>query len=641
MKKTVLRLFCLVTVFFCAVTSSWAVTVLGPKQYLRTTGSSDVYTDTFRGVVGQGKLIVRNGNQSGDNRITDAISSGSVSINGQRIFGPSNFNQHVFLLEAPVNLAEANSVRVELNSKPGSHITLEVTEDISRPSIDFGADPGSIMAGESSSLTWSSTNADTCTIEPGIGTVGLNGSITVTSNETTTYTLTATGIGGTSQASTTITVLNPPTVSISANPSSIAAGESCTLSWTSSNAGNCVIEPGVGAVGISGYMDVSPAQNTTYTITATGPGGTATAQVAVLVTTAVEREPQPEGSFGREYEDLIPPDATAESYNPKRFSVITGLVKGVAGSAISGVSVTVHDHPEYGTASTDGEGRFSIPIEGGTTFTVSYRKDGLIPAQRQVYVRWNGIAVAETVQMIAEDPASTTLTFDGNADSVITHQGTMVTDEFGNRSCSIVFTGDNRAYEVDAQGNVIQELSTVTARATEFTTPESMPAKLPPTSAFTYCAELTVDGAQRVKFEKPVIMWVNNFLGFAVGGPVPVGYYDRDRAVWVPSDNGAVVRLLDTTGDGIVDALDADGDSQPNDLNGNGSFIDDKDSVILQFISLGPLIGAFLLPTSHRSTVIGRPGLRTILGLRTLPLDLMRTNRSRIKATATRLPAHL
>ncbi|MFH1148136.1 MAG: hypothetical protein V1736_10580 [Pseudomonadota bacterium] len=412
-------------------------------------------------------------------------------------------------------------------------------------------------------------------IEPGIGLVDANGSLSVSPTQNTTYTITATGPGGTSQSSTTVTVLYPPTVSISANPSSIAAGESCTLSWTSSNATSCDIEPGIGPVDPNGSMIVSPAQNTTYIITATGPGGAVTAQAAVVVTSAVEPEPQPDGSFGQRYEDLIPPDATAESYDPKRFSVITGLVKGVDGSAISGVSVTVHDHPEYGTASTDAEGRFSIPIEGGTTFTVSYAKQGLISAQRQVYVPWNDIAVAETVQMISEDPKSTTFTFDGNPGSVITHQSTVINDEFGSRSCSMVLTGDNRAYEADAQGNVIREIATVTTRATEFTTPESMPAKLPPTSAFTYCAELSVDGAQRVKFEKPVITWVNNFLGFPVGEPVPVGYYDRDRGVWVPSDNGTVVRLLDTNGDGIVDALDADGDGQTDDLNGNGSSTDE------------------------------------------------------------------
>ncbi|MCP4711476.1 MAG: hypothetical protein GY869_22885, partial [Planctomycetes bacterium] len=149
---------------------------------------------------------------------------------------------------------------------------------------------------------------------------------------------------------------------------------------------------------------------------------------------------------------------------------------------------------------------------------------------------------------------------------------TEVADEFGARTCSTVFTGDNQAYLVDEHGNQIQELKTITTSATEYTTPESMPAILPPNSAFTYCAELSVAGAQRVKFKKPVITWVDNFLGFDVGIKVPSGYYDRDIGVWVPSDSGVVVRLLDTNTDGIVDALDSDGDNQPDDLDKNGLF---------------------------------------------------------------------
>lgn len=128
---------------------------------------------------------------------------------------------------------------------------------------------------------------------------------------------------------------------------------------------------------------------------------------------------------------------------------------------------------------------------------------------------------------------------------------------------------------MDENGHDVQELATITTRATEFTTPASMPAALPPNSAFTYCAELSVDGAQRVRFDKPVMGWIDNFLGFDVGMAVPLGYYDRDQGLWVPTDNGTVVRLLDTDSDGITDALDADGNGQPDDLNRDGYFSDE------------------------------------------------------------------
>jgi hypothetical protein len=312
-----------------------------------------------------------------------------------------------------------------------------------------------------------------------------------------------------------------PTVSISATPETIQVGESSTLLWTSTNAQNAYIDNGIGIVSVNGSTTVSPEHTTTYAITVTGPNGSASTHATVSV--LGNPEPQPEGYFGEQYEDLIPPDATVESYDPKRFSVIAGLVQDLAASPIADVAVTIHSHPEYGTVTTDAEGRFSIPVEGGDTTTLVYQKDGLLTAHRKVYVPWNDIAIAETIQMIAEDSAATTLTFDGNPETVVTHQSTEVADEFGSRSCTMVFTGDNMAYLVDEEGNDIHALTTITTRATEYTTPESMPAILPPTSAYTYCVELAVDGAQRVRFEKPVITWVDNFLGFDVGEVVPVG----------------------------------------------------------------------------------------------------------------------
>jgi RHS repeat-associated protein len=461
---------------------------------------------------------------------------------------------------------------------PGGTTTESVTVSVNIPVpiVSISSNPETILLGESSILTWSTSHAETCTIEPGIGSVDVNGSISVSPMETTTYTITLTGPGGTSSAEVTITVTDPnapPTVIMAPASDIISQGESINLTWNSDRAQNAFIDNGVGSVPVNGSTTVSPDNTTTYTITVTGPTGSNSAQAKIQV--IGNPAPLPEGSFGQQYEDLIPPDATVDEYDAKRFSLITGLVHSIDDSPLSDVSVMLHSHPEYGTVLTDAQGRFSLPVEGGTTLTVVYEKNGFITSHRKVYVPWNEIAFAETLQMIAQDPIATTVTFDGNPDTVVTHQSTRVTDEFGSRSATMVFTGDNHAYLVDENGNDVQELTTITTRATEYTTPESMPAVLPPTSAYTYCAELSVDGAQRVRFEKPVTMWVDNFLGFDVGMAVPVGYFDRDRGVWVPEKNGRVVKLLDTNADGIADALDSDGDDQPDDLNGNGIFADE------------------------------------------------------------------
>ncbi|MCI5196623.1 MAG: hypothetical protein D3919_10430, partial [Candidatus Electrothrix sp. AW5] len=453
--------------------------------------------------------------------------------------------------------------------------TVGVSVSTPAPTVSLSADPTSITAGSSTTLSWTSSNADTVSIDNGIGTVATNGTSTVTPSTTTTYTMTATGAGGTATDTVTVAVLPAvePIITISAESESIALGSSTVLSWQSSNVDTVSIDNGIGPVALTGSQSVTPEHTTIYTITGSGDKGTVSAQVTVQVTGSPEA--QPEGSFGDQYDDLVPPDATVAEYDEKRFALITGVVNDMAGSPLADVRITVHGHPEYGTVLTNTEGRFTIPVEGGGTMTLAYTHQGYITSHRQVSVLWNDIAIAETVQMLTEDSTATKITFDGNPDTVVTHASTEISDEFGSRSATMVFQGDNKAYLLDEQGNDIQELSNITTRATEFKTQESMPAVLPPNSAYTYCTELSVDGAARVRFEKPVILWVDNFLGFDVGDAVPVGYYDRDRGVWVPSENGIVVKLLDTDSDGVVDALDSTGDDQPDDLNNDGSFADE------------------------------------------------------------------
>jgi len=498
-----LSLFLILTVLTSPVIGG---TLFGPKQYVRTNGAPDVFTDTFSASPGAATLTVRNGHWDGARKIKDAVSSALVVLNSTEIFGPEDFKKKVHLLEASVDLAENNTIQVELRSKPGTYITVEVLQE------------------------------------------GL-----------------------------------PPTVTISADPEEIRAGESSTLQWDSTDAESATIDQGIGDVPVSGTIAVSPTTTTIYTITVTNTAGTDTAQAVVTVTPAVEL--QPEGSFGERYEDLIPQNATVEQYDPKRFSLITGLVHGANALPLSNVSISIYGHSEYGDVLTDINGRFSIPVEGGSTMTVVYKKSGLITVHRKVEVPWNEIAIAETIQMIPEDQLSTVVTFDGNPSAIFTHQSTLITDESGSRSCTVVLAGDNQAYAIDPQGNILQELDTISVRATEFPTPDSMPAKLPPNSAYTYCVELSVDGVERVLFNKPVVTWVDNFLGFAVGEPVPVGYYDREKVMsdctgdslgaWVPSENGIVVKLLDTDLDGVVDALDADGDDLADDLDLDGSVSDE------------------------------------------------------------------
>ena len=84
-----------------------------------------------------------------------------------------------------------------------------------------------------------------------------------------------------------------PTVTMNASPASIKTGETAQLSWSSTNATDLAIEPGVGKVAPEGATPVNPTESTNYTITATGPGGTATASARVEVAAAPAPPAQP------------------------------------------------------------------------------------------------------------------------------------------------------------------------------------------------------------------------------------------------------------------------------------------------------------------------------------------------------------
>jgi hypothetical protein len=425
--------------------------------------------------------------------------------------------------------------------------------------------------GQTVTFTWTTTDADSCAIDQGIGTVPVTGGIEASPASTATYTLTATGFGGSTSRTVTVYVNDPATplaVSLSTGSTAVSSGDPVTLSWTTAGAASVFIDNGIGLVPATGSMRLTPPHTTTFTLTATGSEGARSASATVRV--LGHPASLPEGSFGKQYEDLTPDDATLAAYDARRFSIITGGIADSAGLPVAGATISVLDHAEYGTATSDASGRFSLPVEGGDTLTVVYEKPGFLTIHRQVYVPWNDFAVAPEVTVTAEDPARTAIAFDGNPDTILRHRSSMVTDADGSRALTMVFSGDNLAYLQDDAGHDLMPLASITTRATEYSTPAAMPAELPPTSAFTYCVELSVEGASKVRFAKPVLVYVDNFLGFAVGEVVPAGTYDRGKGVWLPLENGTVVQLLDTDGDGVTDALDQTGDGQADDFDGDG-----------------------------------------------------------------------
>src|SRR6267378_3581075 len=79
-----------------------------------------------------------------------------------------------------------------------------------RPTVTLQANPTSLNKGDATTLSWSSTNATQLTIYPEVGAVAPEGSTKVTPADSATYTIAATGPGGSADASVRVTVAAPP-----------------------------------------------------------------------------------------------------------------------------------------------------------------------------------------------------------------------------------------------------------------------------------------------------------------------------------------------------------------------------------------------------------------------------------------------
>ena len=84
-----------------------------------------------------------------------------------------------------------------------------------------------------------------------------------------------------------------PTVTLSAEPSSIERGKSATLKWSATNATSASLNQGIGTVPTSGSREVFPTQTTEYVITVHGEGGPASAPASVTVRTPPPPAPPP------------------------------------------------------------------------------------------------------------------------------------------------------------------------------------------------------------------------------------------------------------------------------------------------------------------------------------------------------------
>jgi hypothetical protein len=167
-------------------------------------------------------------------------------------------------------------------------VTVSVTSSTPAPTVSLSASPAAVPLGSSSTLSWMTSNATSCTAGGGwSGSKSVpNGSQSVGPiNAAATFSLSCTGSGGTTQKSIMISILPAPTVTLSANPRTVQSGQSSQLSWSSANAASCSASGSwAGNKPVSGTASTGALTATSaFTLACDGGGGSASASVSVTV----------------------------------------------------------------------------------------------------------------------------------------------------------------------------------------------------------------------------------------------------------------------------------------------------------------------------------------------------------------------
>jgi len=327
----------------------------------------------------------------------------------------------------------------------------------------------------------------------------------------------------------------------------------------------------------AGCQCVDPSTVTTSTTTSTS---TSTSTTTTLVPDPSQVAPDVDKGIPTVVGDIVEfiyegPDPIQFGVPPgtierKRAGVIKGRVLRGAGVPLDGVRVSIFDHEEYGWTFSRLDGEYDLVVNGGGTVTVKYELDGWFPVTREIDVPWNAFVRVDDVVMMQPDEVVTTVALSPSTGMQVA-EGSLETDADGTRQATLLVPAGTEGTLHFGDGSMVP-LPTMNVRLTEYTVgpdgPAAMPAALPPSSGYTYALELSADealaaGATMVEFSQPLPFYVENFLGFPVGTAVPLGHYDRERAVWVPADDGLVIGIVGITG-GLAE-LDLDGDGVADD----------------------------------------------------------------------------
>ena len=273
------------------------------------------------------------------------------------------------------------------NSATATVVVSDPTSTTPAPTVTLTANPTAVTSGGTTTLSWTTTNATSCTTS-GTGTWPgtwsnaniASGSVTtgtLTTTGTLNYVLTCTGAGGSSTATAAVTIsAPPPTVTLAANPTSVVSGSTTTLSWTTTNATSCTTSgPWSGTWSNANIASGSKAStaltasSNTFVLTCTGAGGLATTKTVTVSVT------QPTIAFANATYSVAPSAGSITLTVARTGSGVASTVNYATSQPGSTADFTAKSGTLSWAAGDTATKSFSVAINtagvGGTSFTVT------------------------------------------------------------------------------------------------------------------------------------------------------------------------------------------------------------------------------------------------------------------------------
>ena len=257
------------------------------------------------------------------------------------------------------------------------------------PTVSGSFSPASITLGQTTTLTWSSTNATALSLTGAVTNNQLSGTSSITPNTTGIKTVNYTAASGTGTVITgsfnvAVSPAAPitPVVNGSFSPLSITLGQTTTLTWTSTNATTLALSGAVTSDQLNGSSSIVPTTTGTKTVnyTATSSTGTTTTGnfvFAVNAVTPIYPTVNEAGTYWSQY------SVTPGQQNTLTWKIdnavsasITGLV---TSSAVSGsATITVPTTPGVYSAYMDATSSTGHKLQAGS--------DGKLPRHTDLVV---------------------------------------------------------------------------------------------------------------------------------------------------------------------------------------------------------------------------------------------------------------